>query len=69
MKSKILTMFNTGAVILFIGFLWIFLPHAAHAEITNNLEENHLFHIFEGLVIALTGLTLMVLSNRYDKNL
>ncbi len=61
-------LYYLGSFLLFIGLLWMFLPHAYHQRILNAKEEvNHLIHIFEGLIIAVIGLVIMFYKERKDK--
>ena len=62
-----------GSIILFLGLFWMFLPHAYHAEIVSLRESedlsSHLIHTFQGLLVALIGLTLMIGVEKYKKRL
>ena len=65
---KVFSIYNIGSFILFIGLLWMFLPHTAHELILNEIEESeHYIHLIEGLILTLSGLGLMILSQKYNK--
>jgi len=61
------TIYYIGAVLLFIGLLWVFLPHASHAQVTETLtghgeeeeETEHYIHLLQGLIAIIAGLILM----------
>ena len=54
-----------GTFILFLGLLWMFLPHTTHHLILNEHEESsHLFHTMEGGFIAVIGIMVMVFSSK-----
>ena len=66
-ESRIVSWYNFGALLLFLGLLWTFLPHAAHEVLVQELEkegESHITHMLQGIGIALAGLALMVMANR-----
>jgi hypothetical protein len=63
--AKIL--YGIGCVVLFLGLLWMFLPHAYHGAILQEDEEretSHLFHTLEGAIGAVLGLIILIVSNR-----
>lgn len=60
MKNKIL--YYVGATILFLGFLWMFLPHAAHDKLLLN-HNSHVLHTLQGAGIVIIGIIIMVFSN------
>ncbi|MBI2670401.1 hypothetical protein HYX18_00245 [Candidatus Woesearchaeota archaeon] len=57
---------------MFIGILWMMLPHAYHERLINESDSNHVFHIIQGLITTLIGLSIMLcnnkLSNKIEKN-
>ena len=53
-----------GTLFLFLGLLWMFLPHAIHGQVFKEEETEHLFHILEGAVISVLGLALMIRSKK-----
>jgi len=56
-----------GAIILFLGLIWAFLPHAFHDEILTGGElegESHLIHTLQGIVVAIVGIGILVFSNK-----
>ena len=61
--KEIISWYNFGAFILFLGLLWMFLPHAAH-EIIIQENNDHILHVFEGAAVAITGIGLMILDRR-----
>ena len=64
-KEKILYAF--GCIVLFLGLLWMFLPHAYHSILLQEDEEHetsHLFHTLEGACGAVLGLIILVASNK-----
>ncbi|MBI2148894.1 hypothetical protein HYU23_04390 [Candidatus Woesearchaeota archaeon] len=63
--KNIFSWYNVGALILFIGLLWMFLPHAFHERLISQIEEtSHIIHIFQGVIISIVGIFVMVLSNK-----
>jgi len=63
--KKIISWYNFGALVLFIGLFWMFLSHAFHERLISQVEENfHIIHIFEGLLITITGLIFMLLNRK-----
>jgi nitrate reductase gamma subunit len=64
-QAKIL--YALGCIILFLGLLWMFLPHAYHSSILQEDETSHLFHTFEGAIGALLGLIILIASSRHMK--
>ena len=52
-----------GSVILFLGLLWMFLPHAFHNVITEEDETEHYVHLIQGLIITILGLFIMIITN------
>ena len=66
MNFKIL--YTVGTVLLFLGLLWMFLPHASHALILNEKEEtSHFLHIFEGLIAVVIGVTILIKTEKKIK--
>jgi len=62
-NSQVIYVF--GTIILFIGLLWMFLPHALHEQVLNREEETkHIFHIFQGVLIVVIGLLIMIKSKK-----
>ena len=56
-------LFNTGTLVMLIGWIIAFLPHATHAKIGLG-EDKHLVHIFWGALLVLLGLLGMVISSK-----
>lgn len=56
--------YNIGSIILFLGMLWSFLPHAYHSLITQEDETEHYIHLLEGVIGIVLGLIIMIWSNR-----
>ena len=68
-KMKINYFYYAGCFFLFIGLLWMFLPHAFHQRVLSEKEEiKHIIHIFEGLVFVVIGLVLIIFSNKNKKS-
>ncbi|MEK6918411.1 MAG: hypothetical protein AABW73_00040 [Nanoarchaeota archaeon] len=65
------TIYTIGCLLLFLGMLWLFLPHAAHAHVGEALNEQvdeetvgtHIENIIFGLIGIFSGLTLIIQSN------
>ena len=55
-----------GAILLFIGLFWLFLPHAYHEQITEEHETSHITHMIEGIIITLIATLILILA---DNNL
>ena len=54
-----------GIFLLFIGLLWMFLPHILHEQVINSEEEKeHIIHIFQGVLIVILGLLIMVKNKK-----
>jgi nitrate reductase gamma subunit len=63
--TKLLSWYNLGTLILFLGLLWMFLPHATHVELLGEQDETaHIFHIIEGAAVVVAALGLLVLEQR-----
>ena len=58
-----------GCILLFLGLLWMFLPHATHhlIEIPSAENQEHIADIFEGLASVLAGLGFILLSEKYSE--
>lgn len=65
MNLKIL--YFSGSAILFLGLLWMFLPHAYHSLLAEKDEISHLTHILQGAIVSTPGLILLVYSNKIKK--
>ncbi len=67
-SKEVVSWYNFGALLLFLGLLWMFLPHAVHTVILSKEQETeHIVHVFQGAVAALGGLGIMMLSQKYRK--
>lgn len=55
-------------IILFLGLLWMFLPHAAHGVITGDAEEEteHYEHMIQGLIATVLALVGMIWNEKYS---
>ncbi len=63
MRFKII--YNLGSIILFLGLFWMLLPHAFHEKIIGNVvEESHIAHTIQGLIIAILGLIIMAFTDK-----
>lgn len=53
-----------GSIIAFVGLLWMFIPHIYHSGIIGETigiaETGHIWHIFQGLVVFLIGVFVMI---------
>ena len=61
MSKKIID--ATGTILLFIGFLLAFLPHALHARIGLS-EQTHLKHVITGIILVLIALGILIYNNK-----
>lgn len=52
-------LYTLGCILLFLGMLWMFLPHAAHEQLTQN-TSSHLLHTLQGAIVAVTGVIFLV---------
>ena len=67
---SVFSIYNFGALILFFGLLWMFLSHAVHENVINQSEEtSHVFHIFQGLILVLIGLFVMIKDDLIESKL
>ena len=53
-----------GSFILFLGLLWVFLPHTAHQELLPGDEVEHLYHTLQGAAVVVVGLGIMIVSRK-----
>lgn len=60
-RKKILDVI--GTILLFIGFLLAFLPHAFHSRIGLS-EQTHLKHVTTGIILVLTALGILIYNNK-----
>jgi hypothetical protein len=68
MKS-IFSWYNFGTLILFLGLLWMFLPHAAHELLLSEIEEaEHYVHILQGTMLTLAGIGFLVLEQKRNRS-
>ncbi|HLC31654.1 MAG TPA: hypothetical protein VJK51_03225 [Candidatus Nanoarchaeia archaeon] len=71
-KNKAKLIYILGSIVLFLGLIWMLLPHAAHGEVAESLtgngedalEESHLTHTLEGLIATVVGLILMAYTEK-----
>jgi len=56
-----------GGIILFLGMLWMFLPHTAHEALTHEVNESHLTHTIQGAIVILIGLFILQYSSKKQK--
>ncbi|MBI5803097.1 hypothetical protein HY448_00195 [Candidatus Pacearchaeota archaeon] len=52
---------------VFLGLLWMFLPHAFHNTITNDTATEHITHILQGLIPVLLSLAVLIYLERNGK--
>lgn len=62
MKKRLLDVI--GTILLFIGFVLAFLPHAFHAKIGLNDNITHIKHVIYGIGLILISLTILVWNNK-----
>lgn len=52
-----------SAVLLFVGLLWMMLPHAFHNIVLEEVHEegelSHYIHLAQGLALTIVGLAVM----------
>jgi len=51
-----------GTLLLFLGLLLAFLPHAAH--VSAGLKEDHLQHIITGFALVIISLAVLIHNNK-----
>ena len=61
MNKKIID--TVGTILLFIGFLLAFLPHAFHAKIGLS-EQTHLKHVITGMILVIIALAILIYNNK-----
>lgn len=81
--GKYKAVYFSGCVMLFLGLLWMFLPHALHGKalssvslkIINSDEElekesdwHHITDILFGMIIVFMAIIILLYSNKYLKN-
>ena len=60
-KKKLIDAFAT--LLLFIGFVLAFLPHAFHSRIGLGDDTSHLKHVISGIVIVIFALGILIYNN------
>ena len=65
--SKLKVIYYTGAIIIFLGLLWMLLPHVYHKAITDEKETSHLFHTIQGALAALIGISVLIITESLMK--
>ena len=69
-KNKAKLIYILGSIVLFLGLIWMLLPHATHEQIaesiieTEGFEVSHILHTLEGLIATILGLILMVYTEK-----
>ena len=53
-----------GTVLLFIGAVLAFLPHALHAKIGLDSETSHVKHVVTGIILIMLSLALLIWNNK-----
>lgn len=66
------TIYWICTVVLFLGLLWMFLPHAAHNAIVFEIEHEeeeteHYEHVIQGLIPTLLALAGMIWNEKKGK--
>lgn len=52
-----------GTILLFIGFILAFLPHAFHSRIGLDDSVSHTKHVITGIVLVVLALAVLVYNN------
>ena len=60
-RKKIVNFF--GTIMLFVGFLLAFLPHAAHTSFGIGEEIPHLEHVISGIFLIVVSLVVLIYNN------
>lgn len=53
-----------GTILLFIGFILAFLPHAFHSRIGLDDSVAHIKHVITGIILVVLALAILVYNNR-----
>ena len=53
-----------GTILLLIGFILAFLPHAFHASIGLNKSISHTKHVITGMILVVSALAVLIYNNR-----
>ena len=56
-----------GTVLLVIGFILAFLPHAVHISIGLDEKAPHVKHVIVGMIIVIIALAILVYNNKAFK--
>ena len=56
-----------GTILLFIGMLLAFLPHALHVKAGLN-DQTHLKHVVTGIILVVVALGILIYNNKALKN-
>lgn len=67
MKKRLWDFF--GTVLLFIGFVLAFLPHAVHTAIGLDDNTSHTKHVIIGIILVLLALTVLLYNNKALKKI
>lgn len=67
MKNKLLDVL--GTILLFIGFVLAFLPHAAHTAIGLDNDTSHTKHVITGIILVILALAILVYNNKALKKI
>jgi nitrate reductase gamma subunit len=59
-------MYWTATLILFVGMLMAFLPHAAHERLGVENGEDHIVHVINGSILIVFGLALLVINSKWN---
>ena len=57
----------SGIIILFIGFVFAFLPHVYHQKFGFS-ESSHLIHVIYGMVLVIVALAILIYNNKALEN-
>ena len=66
--SRLKTLEVIGTVILFLGILFAFLPHAWHSAILEEeVETSHFTHTIYGIAAAIVGLGILIWDKKKNQ--
>ena len=67
MKNRIVNVL--GTMLLFIGFVLAFLPHALHTRIGLDDSVSHTKHVITGIILVVLALAVLVYNNKALKKI
>ena len=54
---------SAATLLLFVGFVFAFLPHALHSRIGLSDQTSHLKHVFIGIAMVIVALSILIYNN------